>query len=418
MIPTVVGLAFGQFAPLVDSLCISKILEEDALSAMSTVNPVYYLFNIVAVLGGIGGGIGIAKSMGTGNKYQGGRIFTKVMIFLTAATAVLSVLCLIFIDPLLKILCATERNYGYARDYLAVLLMGMVFYVLNNALVYILMDDNDADPKNTVKADRIGSLSHNTNEYLDELKREPLGNVLLTGATGFLGIHVLRELIENTDEKVYCLVHSGKVKAEHRLKDMLYYYFETTYDELFGERLFVVEGDITHPETFDSLSDAEYSTVINCAACVKHFADIEYLKSINYKGVENLTELCLKTGSRLIHISTVSVAGSVEEENKDKMVLREDMLDIGQEVEDNGYVYTKYLAEKHVLKCIEEKNLDAKIIRVGNLSSRVRDGEFQVNFRTNAFMNSLKAYAVLGCFPISSMSEKKICLILMRLHVP
>ncbi len=145
MIPTVVGLIFGQFAPLVDSLCISKVLDEDALSAMSTVNPMYYLFNIVAMLGGIGGGIGIAKSMGTGNKYQGGRIFTKAMIFLTATTAVLSMLCLIFIDPLLKVLCATERNYGYARDYLAVLLMGMVFYVLNNALIYILMDDNDAN---------------------------------------------------------------------------------------------------------------------------------------------------------------------------------------------------------------------------------------------------------------------------------
>ena len=268
-------------------------------------------------------------------------------------------------------------------------------------------DEISAEPKNTVKAEPIGCLSHNTNEHLGELESEPLGNVLLTGATGFLGIHVLRELIENTDEKVYCLVHSGKVKAEHRLKDMLYYYFETAYEDLFGERLFVVEGDITHPETFDSLSGTEYRTVINCAACVKHFADIEYLKSINYKGVENLTELCLKTNTRLIHISTVSVAGSVEEENKDKMVLTEDMLDIGQEVEDNGYVYTKYLAEKHVLKCIEEKNLDAKIIRVGNLSSRVRDGEFQVNFRTNAFMNSLKAYAVLGCFPMSLMSEKE-----------
>ena len=101
------------------------------------------------------------------------------------------------------------------------------------------------------------------------------------------------------------------------------------------------------------------------------------------------------------------MSGSIEEENKDTMVLREDMLDIGQEVEDNAYVYTKYLAEKHVLKCIEEKNLDAKIIRVGNLSSRVRDGEFQVNFRTNAFMNSLKAYAALGCFPRSSMSENE-----------
>ncbi|MBO5552531.1 MAG: hypothetical protein J5966_11305, partial [Lachnospiraceae bacterium] len=145
MIPTVVGLVFSQFAPLVDSLCISKILEEDALSAMSTINPVYYFFNIVSVLGGIGGGIGIAKSIGSGNKYQGGRIFTKAMVFTTAATALLSALCLFFIDPLLKILCATERNYGYAREYLTVLLMGMVFYVVNNALIYILMDDNDAN---------------------------------------------------------------------------------------------------------------------------------------------------------------------------------------------------------------------------------------------------------------------------------
>ena len=94
MIPTVVGLVFSQFAPLVDSLCISKILEEDALSAMSTINPVYYFFNIVSVLGGIGGGIGIAKSIGSGNKYQGGRIFTKAMVFTTAATALLSALCL------------------------------------------------------------------------------------------------------------------------------------------------------------------------------------------------------------------------------------------------------------------------------------------------------------------------------------
>lgn len=145
MIPTVIGLAFGQFAPLVDSLCISKILGADALSAMSTVNPVYYFFNIVAVLGGIGGGIGIAKSIGTGNKYQGGRIFTKALVFIAAATVMLSALCFIFIDPLLHILCATDRNYGYAKEYLTVLLIGMIVYVLNNALTYILMNDNNAN---------------------------------------------------------------------------------------------------------------------------------------------------------------------------------------------------------------------------------------------------------------------------------
>ena len=145
LIPTVIGLAFSQFAPLVDSLCISKILGEDALSAMSTVNPVYYFFNIIAMMGGVGGGIGISKSIGSGNKYQGARIYTKAMTAMAIGTVILSALGLIFIDPLLNMLCATERNYGYAKEYLTILLIGMIFYVFNNALIYILMNDNDAN---------------------------------------------------------------------------------------------------------------------------------------------------------------------------------------------------------------------------------------------------------------------------------
>lgn len=145
--------------------------------------------------------------------------------------------------------------------------------------------------------------------------------------------------------------------------------------------------------------------MINCAASVKHFADMEFLKSVNVHGVENLTRLCLEKGARLVQISTVSVGGVTVGGRKPGQMLREDSLDIGQDVESNAYVYTKYLAEKHVLKSIEEKGLDGKIIRVGNLSSRVRDGEFQINFSTNAFMNTLRAYAVLDCYPFVGMSE-------------
>ena len=245
----------------------------------------------------------------------------------------------------------------------------------------------------------------NTNAHLDELEREPLGNVLLTGAAGFLGIHVLRDLLENTDEKVYCLLRKHRLSPEETLKSSLYYYFETSYEELFGTRLFVIEGDITQPDSLRDTLTLDYRTVINCAACVKHFANIEFLKDVNLRGVENLTELCLEKGARLIQISTVSVAGDAVGGSREAQLLREDRFDMGQEVQSNAYVYTKYLAEKHILRCITEKGLDAKIIRAGNLSSRVRDGEFQMNFRTNAFMNSLRAYAVLGCYPLPAMSD-------------
>ncbi len=44
-----------------------------------------------------------------------------------------------------------------------------------------------------------------------------LGNVLLTGANGFIGIHILHELIQNTNHKVFCLVREKKTKLH--LKD-------------------------------------------------------------------------------------------------------------------------------------------------------------------------------------------------------
>ena len=248
-------------------------------------------------------------------------------------------------------------------------------------------------------------LAHNRNDYVDEIGSKPLGNVLLTGATGFLGVHVLCDLIEHTDEKVYCLVRRGRLSARQKLASVLYYYFDRNFAEEFDRRIFAVEGDIEDTAALEDTLKLDYHTVINCAACVKHFADFEFLKRVNLGGVENLTRLCLKKGARLIQISTVSVGGDALGGLQNGQMLREDRLELGQEVQSNAYVYTKYLAEKHVLKAIEKEGLDGKIIRVGNLSSRVRDGEFQMNFRTNAFMNSLRAYAVLGCYPNSAMSE-------------
>lgn len=143
IIPAALAMIFGQLAPLVDSVCVSAKLGDTALSAFSTVSPVYYFFNIIAVLGGMGGGIGIAKASGAGEKKRAGRMFTVAVIWTAAAAIVLSVLCIIFIDPILVFLCATAENTGYAKEYLLVLLAGMVFYVLEFAGAYILTDDND-----------------------------------------------------------------------------------------------------------------------------------------------------------------------------------------------------------------------------------------------------------------------------------
>ncbi|MCR4762043.1 MAG: amino acid adenylation domain-containing protein [Lachnospiraceae bacterium] len=261
------------------------------------------------------------------------------------------------------------------------------------------------DEKKVSENEHEKALAHNRPQYLDGIRSERPGTVLLTGATGFLGIHVLRELIDAGAEIVYCLLRGGKTDADSRLKHEFFYYFDDLDEELFGDRIIAVEGDVTDKESIMGLAGYDIDTVINCAASVKHFAELDFLKKVNFHAVGNLVELCLEKGIRLIHISTVSVCGERNVDDQGETTLFECVFDIGQQVESNGYVYSKYLGEKLILDAIEKKGLDAKIIRMGNLMSRYEDGEFQINFKTNNFMNTLKSYVVLGCFPVQEMDE-------------
>ena len=252
-------------------------------------------------------------------------------------------------------------------------------------------------------------LAGNTLDAFLKGKAQPLGkNILLTGATGFLGIHVLRELIEQTGEDtvVWCLLRGkGSVTAEQRLKEMLVYYFEKNYRQLVGGRIRLIQGDITNKEAFDAIlaMDTRFDLVVNCAANVKHFSKGDDILRVNYYGVQNLVDFCVASGARLLQVSTESVGGMTE--GSEPRTMDEQMLFFNQNT-DNQYVVSKFLAERCVLEKVADGSLNAKIARVGNLSPRAADGEFQVNFNSNASMGRMKAYRMLGAVPYPLLESR------------
>ena len=248
------------------------------------------------------------------------------------------------------------------------------------------------------------ALKHNSPREVDDIRYADIGNVLVAGATGFLGIHVVKQLIDDGAQKVYCLMRKGNsLSAEQRLRATLMYYFDDPCSELIGNRLVVIEGDILDSGLYETLKDIPFDTLINCAASVKHFTSDDTSARTNFHGVENLIDICLRLDKKLIQTSTISVAGTSAMDPLP--VMREDMLSFGQKLE-NKYTHSKWMAERAVLAAVQERGLRGKVIRLGNLMSRHKDGEFQMNFRTNGFMNHLKAFAAIGCFRVDALDMK------------
>ncbi|MBQ4254786.1 MAG: amino acid adenylation domain-containing protein, partial [Bacilli bacterium] len=119
----------------------------------------------------------------------------------------------------------------------------------------------------------LASMSHNTvSEVNDVVIDHEIKSVLLTGGTGFLGIHVLRELM-NQKVRVVALVRGGKLGSKNRLLGLLTYYFDSPLDEEVNRYVEIVDGDVNDETLGEKLAGHTFDTIINCAAIVKHFAN-------------------------------------------------------------------------------------------------------------------------------------------------
>ena len=248
-------------------------------------------------------------------------------------------------------------------------------------------------------------LKYNTIEFAHEVNRDPVGDVLLTGAVGFLGIHILKELLDRNEGRIICLVRKGDMaSSEVRLQNMLMYYFDNPFEDAFDGRITVMDADITDDNIGEKLASVHFDTLINCAAIVKHYSSDDIIERVNVHGVENLIAASKAAGARMVQVSTVSVPGVHTKETYIRQVkMHENELFVIDDM-DNKYCISKYHAELKMLAAIRD-GLRGKIVRVGNLMGRHSDGEFQINFNTNAFMSALRGFTTIGKCPISHATD-------------
>ncbi len=158
----------------------------------------------------------------------------------------------------------------------------------------------------------------------------------VTGATGFIGRHLVSELLKR-EGTIYVLVREG---SRARLEELL-----SSWDPG-PERIVPVIGDLTAPGLGVSDADKErlrgVEHFFHLAAIYDMSADEESNRRANVDGTRHAVELANELGAGVFHhTSSIAVSGRY------RGLFREDMFDEGQKLAD-PYSRTKFESEKLV----------------------------------------------------------------------
>ncbi|BBJ46887.1 hypothetical protein SSPO_096050 [Streptomyces antimycoticus] len=228
------------------------------------------------------------------------------------------------------------------------------------------------------------------------------GIVLLTGATGFIGAHLLHLLLTRTSGTIHCLVRDrdGRPAAE-RLRETLAWYLPDGDLDRYADRLIVLTGDLAEPAF--GLSDQEYERLVREVDAVYHlaadtrlFGDRESFTRLNTEPVRAVVALASTGRPKDLHyVSTLAVCGTRPE--GEPASFSEESLNIGQRFL-NEYERSKYDAERIVHEFAAAGGAGF-VYRTGNVTGHSVTGRFQRNGGDSRLVQLLRAAVQIGRVP-------------------
>jgi thioester reductase-like protein len=176
------------------------------------------------------------------------------------------------------------------------------------------------------------------------------GDVLLTGATGFVGMEVLARYLERSDRRVVALIRArDDDAARERLRGVLVNLFGEWQADRYARRTEAVAGELTAPGLAcvrrTELAE-RVTTIVHSAASISFTLPLDEARAINLDGTRRMLEFAALAREHggldgYHHVSTAYVAGCHSGR------FAECDLDVGQAF-NNSYERSKFEAEQLV----------------------------------------------------------------------
>lgn len=237
-------------------------------------------------------------------------------------------------------------------------------------------------------------------------ERRDYADVLLTGATGYLGIYLLRALLAEPERRVAVLVRGADDRiARARLDGLLRHYFGTEEGTALGNesRLTVLAGDLRRDDLGLSQPGrgrlaSGLGAIFHCAANVKHFGHYRAFEADNVAATARMIALAADAAADMHFVSTLSVCGKAPDRGF-RLFTEDDP--VPESLDENYYTRSKQEAERLVVAA-RGRLANAAIHRVGNVVFAADGGPLQANVAENAFFRQLGAFLRLGAVPDDS----------------
>eukprot|EP01130_Rhizamoeba_saxonica_P002634 TRINITY_DN1239_c0_g1_i2.p1 TRINITY_DN1239_c0_g1~~TRINITY_DN1239_c0_g1_i2.p1 ORF type:complete len:873 (+),score=145.41 TRINITY_DN1239_c0_g1_i2:786-3404(+) len=203
-------------------------------------------------------------------------------------------------------------------------------------------------------------------------------NIFLTGATGFLGVYLLFDLLKKFDGIVYCLIrpkYNHHSCIERLMNHCEYHHLLDDFEKYYG-RIKYVKGDLGKtyfgltPRKFRLLSN-KIDIVVHNGCTVNMVLPYNKLKPANVQGTKTILDLCSISGiyKKLVYVSSLSVYNGYIGDLSEDISFTENSLGATT----SGYSTTKRVCEVILNNC-KEIGMPIVIIRPGTISGNSKTG--------------------------------------------
>ncbi|MGW7434604.1 amino acid adenylation domain-containing protein [Streptomyces sp. NPDC054849] len=227
---------------------------------------------------------------------------------------------------------------------------------------------------------------------------DPNDAVLLTGATGYVGAHVLAELLDRTTGPVLCLVRAADTDAARRRLAAALRRHGLRGDAS-DPRIVPVPGDLSRPGLGLDATHQEQvlraKTLLHLGAEVHHVSGFHHLAAPNVGGTAELLRICAQgRPARLHHVSTLGVFRDGPGGTRPRTITEATSAAGERHPRGRGYAAAKWAAEHLVAQALE-RGADARIYRLGRAGGSTTGAISEDDFLSRLLVTS----TTLGCHP-------------------